>query len=317
MSGRALAALALGALAAAGALGGAVSVAGAAPAATPPLKLLQRHAPVLVLHPDDPFAPVAVDGFLADSDLTAKAPDGTWQIVPGPLPVGGAATRLDQRLCSASDGPLARDCYADAQAAHGAAPTAYGAVFRNRAGVALQYWLFYPYDVWSQTGPTGTVWRAHEGDWESVTILLDPRERPVLLGLSRHCGGVRRDWKRVRRSTSHPVVYVSLGSHANQLGAGTRRQALACWPPEAQTVLEAIGIAPVDVAADGRRVRPKVRLVSARAPSWMRFAGRWGEAQYAAFVDVGPLAFGAGPVGPAFHALWRRPFTEPLRYPKG
>jgi hypothetical protein len=32
---------------------------------------------------------------------------------------------------------------------------------------------------------------------------------------------------------------------------------------------------------------------------------------------VGPLEFGTGPVGPAFHALWRRPFTEPLRYPKG
>ena len=37
--------------------------------------LLARHVPVLVLHPDDPFAPMPVDGFLADMDDFAGAPD--------------------------------------------------------------------------------------------------------------------------------------------------------------------------------------------------------------------------------------------------
>lgn len=298
-------------------LGLVVSGAGVASSATPARTLLLRHAPVLVLHPDDPFAPVPVEGFLADSDVTARAPDGTWQVVGGPLPVGGADTRLDQRLCRAIDGPAALACYADAQAAHGAAPTAYGAVFRRRTGVALLYWLFYPYDVWSQTGPGGTVWRAHEGDWESVTVLLDARERPVTVALSRHCSGVRRAWQRARRTTTHPLVWVSLGSHANQLGPGTRRQDVACWPQLGRTVLEALRIVPVDVAAEGRRVRPTVLPVSATAPSWMRYAGRWGEAQYAGLAAVDPIAFGTGPEGPALHAAWRRPFAEPLGWPSG
>lgn len=290
---------------------------GAATGVTPAAKLLLRHAPVLVLHPDDPFVPVPVEGFLADSDVTALAPDGTWQVVPGPLPVGGAQTRLDQRLCRAIDGPAALACYADAEAAHGAAATVYGAVFRRGSGVALLYWLFYPYDVWSQTGPGGTVWRAHEGDWESVTVLLDARERPVTVALSRHCSGVRRTWQRARRATTHPLVYVSLGSHANQLGPGTRRQEVACWPELGQTVLEALRIVPVDVAAEGRRVRPTVVAVSATTPSWMRYAGRWGEAQYAGLAAVDPITFGTGPEGPALHDAWRRPFAEPLSWPSG
>ena len=292
---------------------------GPAPAAQRPdaLRLLTRHAPVLVLHPDDPFAPVPVDGFLADSDVTGKTADGTWAPQPGPPPAGGAELRLDQRSCRAADGPASRSCYAASQAAHPSPPTTYGAAFRGATGTALQYWLFYPYDVWAQTGAKGEVWRAHEGDWELVTVLLDTRERPVLLGLSRHCGGVRREWSRVTRSGTHPLVYVALGSHANQLRAGPMRQQLVCWPDVARPVLQAFGVVPQDVAAAGRRVRPAVVPVTSTRPAWMRFEGRWGEAQYAGFPGVDPLAFGAGPEGPAFHTIWRRPFAEPLTWPSG
>jgi hypothetical protein len=190
-------------------------------------------------------------------------------------------------------------------------------VFRTRTRTALQYWLFYPFDVWSQDGPKGTVWRAHEGDREVVTVLLDAGGRPQALGLSRHCGGVRRSWARVVRSGSHPVVHVALGSHANQLRAGTTRQDPRCWPEVALPVLEALGIRPQDVAASGRRIRPAIVPVATRSPAWMRFAGRWGVAQWAGFPGVKPLEFGAGPEGPAFHEIWRQPFAEPLTWPTG
>ncbi|MEO5633736.1 hypothetical protein [Gaiella sp.] len=39
--------------------------------------MLARYAPVLVLHPDEHFMPVSVEGFLADSDLQARGPGGT------------------------------------------------------------------------------------------------------------------------------------------------------------------------------------------------------------------------------------------------
>ena len=78
-------------------------VASAAPEArdSTPTQLLNRYAPVLVLHPDERFVPVPVDGFLADSDLLVPAPDGTWQASTALLPQAGPASRLDQRSCRA------------------------------------------------------------------------------------------------------------------------------------------------------------------------------------------------------------------------
>jgi hypothetical protein len=109
-----------------------------------PAALLTRHAPIVVLHPAERFLPVPVEGwFLADSDLKQRARDGTWVVAAaGLLPIAGGPWRLDQRLCFAKVGLPAADCYAAAEAAHGAAPTVYGAVLRQGDRIALQYWLF-------------------------------------------------------------------------------------------------------------------------------------------------------------------------------
>jgi hypothetical protein len=56
-----------------------------APGASPSLAtLLARHVPVLVLHPAEPMRPVAVEGFVADSDLQRKARQaGEGRTAPG------------------------------------------------------------------------------------------------------------------------------------------------------------------------------------------------------------------------------------------
>ncbi len=66
--------------------------------------LLARHVPVLVLHPAEQLAPVAVDGFLADSDLTVRGADGAWEPSSAPLGEAPREARLDHRACSAIDG---------------------------------------------------------------------------------------------------------------------------------------------------------------------------------------------------------------------
>ena len=77
------------------------SAASAAERRTPSLPtLLARYVPILVLHPAERFAPVPVEGFLADSDLQRKEPTG-WLTIPNPIPAGGAELRLDQRFCQA------------------------------------------------------------------------------------------------------------------------------------------------------------------------------------------------------------------------
>jgi hypothetical protein len=106
-------------------------------------QLLARYAPILVLHPDERFQPESVDGYLADAVL-----------------VGG---HYDQRLCKSVDGTAALDCYASADAAHAEPPAVYGAVFRRGNRIALEYWLFYPFDLFQITSTAGEFWQGPRG----------------------------------------------------------------------------------------------------------------------------------------------------------
>jgi len=294
-----------------------VSAASGGGVATPsPATLLARHVPVLVLHPAERLAPAPVDGFLADSDLQRPTQAG-WETVPGPLPAGGAEHRLDQRLCRAVDGPGATDCYVQAEAAHGAAPVVYGAAFRRGSRIELQYWLWYPYNPYSTGVPPGDFWQAHEGDWEAVGVVTDLRGRPLVAGYSQHGEGRRRAWARVRKQGAGPVVYVALGSHANYFSAGTHRFDPRVVEPLLIRIIEEAGLPPVDRTGRGRTLRPRLIRVSASAPSWMTFAGAWGEDQYLRAPGSLPQPFGGGPRGPAFHEQWRRPVAELLSWSRG
>ncbi len=296
--------------------------------------LLARHAPVLVLHPAELFAPATVDGFLADSDLLERAPDGSWvpfrpergdsTPLPGDLAAAGANSRLDQHLCQAVDGPPSEPCYADAQSAHPSIPTTYGAVFRRSGKIILQYWLWYPVNLYSPTVPAGPFWINHEGDWEAVTVVLDAKERPQLVGLSSHCGGQRRAWRDAPKRGSRPVVYVAKGSHANYFTMGDQRVSASaepllrrCFGAEFLAIYKAYGVPLVDHTGAGRVVRPSVVPVTVSQPEWMRFRGTWGEDRYIGFPNVEPFRNGASPVGPAFHDQWRRPLAVPLAWPVG
>lgn len=287
----------------------------AAPARTPPLgTLLARHAPILVLHPAEVFAPAPVDGFLADADLMRKT-DAGWEKVDGPLPTGGADLRLNQRFCSAIDGVAAASCYAAAESAHRTDPVVYGAAFRTKERIDLQYWIWYPYDDYGATLPPGEVWQVHEGDWESVSVILDLEGTPLDVALSAHCKGSRRAWARVQRRGLHPIVYAALGSHANYFGSGTHAHDPVCWPVETRDVVRALEL--VDRTARGRTVVPRLVKVGVSSPSWMAFAGAWGETGYLHFANNPPVAYGAGPRGPAFHQQWRKPVAEAMSWPRG
>jgi hypothetical protein len=264
------------------------------------LRLLRTYAPVLVLHPDERFRPETVEGYLADADLTG--------------------THYDQRLCQAVDGPAGLDCYADADAAHRSQAATYGAYFEAPGRIVLEYWLFYYFDLYSITDPANDFWQDHEADWETVVVVLDTTgsaPKPILVGTSRHCSGARRDWALVRHRGTHAVVYVALGSHANYYGPGEIPLDRRCWPPVARAIFTAYGVPLRDHVASGAEVAPAVVPVTALSPSWMTFAGNWGETQFVHFPRNTPFAYGLGPTGPAFHALWKKPLQTVLGWPRG
>ncbi len=255
-----------------------------------------------------------VDGFLADADLQRQTPAG-WEKVDGPLPVGGAGLRLDHRLCRAVEGIAASPCYVQAEAAHVAMPVVYGTVLRAKGRIDLQYWLWYPYNDYSPTVPAGDVWQVHEGDWESVSVILDTTGRPLLVGLSKHCAGIRRAWDGAPRQGARPIVYVALGSHANYFGVGTYRHSPSCWPRELRDVVRSLKL--VDRTGAGRKLRPQLVPVTSTRPSWMRFAGSWGEDGFVHFPNNDPIPYQGSPVSPPFHDQWRSPVREELSWPRG
>ena len=283
-------------------------------AAPSPSVLLARHLPILVLHPSERFLPVPVDGFLADSDLQQRTATG-WETIGGPLPVGGAALRLDQRYCQAIDGLAASQCYADAQAAHPSRPSVYGAVRRTSTRIDLQYWVWYPYNDYSPEYLAGQVWQVHEGDWESISVILDLGGRPLQVGLSKHCAGTRRAWSKVQKRGERPVIYVALGSHANYFGVGRFRHSPDCWPRELRDVVRALRLS--DRTGAGRTIRPALLPLSATSPSWNRFAGTWGESGYVHFPNNDPVAYPGSPRSPAFQSIWRAPVRRELGWPLG
>jgi hypothetical protein len=304
-------------LAALVALLGLVPAAGGAPEAAPSLgTLLARHLPILVLHPAERFRPVPVDGFLADSDLMRRSGSG-WEKVEGPLPVGGADHRLDQRSCRAIEGIAATPCYVAAEAAHPAGAVAYGTALRVRSRLALQYWLWYPFNVYSPTVPPGQLWQVHEGDWESVSVILDAKGKPLLAGYSQHSEGERRVWAKVPKAGLRPRVFVALGSHANYFAPGKHRFDPRVVEPILISVIRQKGLEPVDRTGSGRTVRPRLVRVTATTPSWMSFAGAWGEDAYLRVPPSQPARYGNGPVGPAFHEQWRKPIADVLEWPRG
>ena len=164
--------------------------------------------------------------------------------------------------------------------------------------IELQYWVWYPWDAYSPTVPPGELWQVHEGDWESVAVIVDLEGRPLTVGYSQHGKGVRRDWARAPRRGLRPVAYVALGSHANYPTAGTQRLDPRVVDPLFISVIRQNGQAAVDHAGNGRVVRPSLVRVTATTPSWMAFAGGFGEESYLRTPGGQPQAYSAtGPKG--------------------
>ncbi|MBN1564116.1 MAG: hypothetical protein JXA10_09760 [Anaerolineae bacterium] len=155
--------------------------------------------------------------------------------------------------------------------------SSFGPVDVSRTRIALQYWFHYYYDDWANR---------HEGDLESITLLLDLDEALIrraqlvpedeLLagatvleaGYSSHEDGYRRRWGDVQQTAEgRPIVYVARGSSASYFE----------WRIEGYPASARVGLVEKIVTFPGM-------FFGAR-----RFLGRRWDAQYfARFIARGP-----------------------------
>jgi hypothetical protein len=194
------------------------------------LDLAWTYVPVLRLHHEEQYAPIAVEKFLEHATSRGAEGDGTGRTV--------SLSTLPSRCADAAQERCAYlDCRTCIDRKRKTQPTGYAAqgvfyarVVRRRdephafAGwnpwgrsldVLIQYWIFYGYDSWQSATPVGVLTQEHQGDWEHVTVGLTvgaagpgtpQRTTPRFVALSAHCGGQVVDWLNVHAAYAAPAT---------------------------------------------------------------------------------------------------------------
>jgi hypothetical protein len=322
------------------------ALSGTALASTHAARLLARYQPVTVMDPSEAFAPTSVATFVADADLETQTGPNAWELLSstptlGSLPAAPTAAcatqgllpcyRLNQHDCTAAAGTAGVACSRADWLDPAPRSVVYARAFHTRRTTILQYWYFYYDDLYSyRYPPDDFIWQAHEGDWENVTVLLRRgAEHPRWVGYSQHCTGERRGWRDTPRwhGSTHPVVDVGIGSHANFFATGEHAIATQCIPPDAIAFLEQKGLAlPDDHSHAGQAYGPAaaagvkptaIERVTGTRPGWMRFAGTWGDYQFFHGPDpIGTVISGLAPATPPASALWQHPVKTVIGWPR-
>ena len=275
--------------------------------------LAEKHSPVVRLvtqeeecGPGEPYIPTNVDTLFDEPTVAFRGPWNRTDLVKIAPVATDLANRYEYHLDFPGD-PLEPGCSYELWArriTEGSTPTVYAHVATDPGfpgKLALQYWLFYPFNDFNNT---------HEGDWEMIQLDFDAAdagealaESPVTVGYSSHEGAERAVWGEDEKleivDGSHPVVYPGAGSHANKytqaLYLGSSAEA---------------GVGCDDTRGPHDELRPAVEVIPSDADAakaafpWIAFEGRWGELE---------KAFFNGPTGPNLKDQW----THPIEWSQG
>ncbi|MCB0907965.1 MAG: hypothetical protein KDB63_12710 [Nocardioidaceae bacterium] len=275
--------------------------------------LAAKYAPVLMLvqqkaacGPGEPFLPGDVDVMFDNPTVALRGP---WKPQKDLVKIAPSVDDLSAGLpgyaLDLPGDPLDPGCdyerWADDQG-FGSIPTIYAHVATEKGvnnRIALQYYFFYAFNDYNNK---------HETDWEriqiefaasSATTALQLGIDPDIAVYSQHYGAEKATWgdsKLQLEDETHPIVYVSAGSHANQFSPGV------FMGNSAKT-----GFGCDTTVGDHNAIRPVVRTIPSDPAAalvefpWTGYQGHWGE--------VGPKRFYEGPTGPNRKAGWTKPFS--------
>jgi lysophospholipase L1-like esterase len=189
----------------------------------PDLELAEEYQPELVLDRHDRFWPVPVETLFSVRDRRSTicrlvaAGDCLRLGTPGEFPwTGGQGESLEY---PAADNDLEEQHDQMVAALGSADPEAsaaeYYLVHRTPQGpISIQYWFFYPFNYQPNEISSGGY---HEGDFESIGVLLSAAGEPRYVWMNRHNEEGRAfPWSddALSRPEGHPRVFAAQGSHA-------------------------------------------------------------------------------------------------------
>ena len=288
---------------------------GDAPLAADLLHLvIQRHAPVIRFHPDEPYFPSSVEWYLARSLLIDGASGAVLARHPAAADLPKGPTTPDQlqrcwlTLDRAVAGPAMDPDLAppdDPRRGDLASALAYVRALHDSSHghTDLQFWMFYPYD-----GPGLTrirprllgalradtrlsLWPAgmHEADWELAVLRIDHATlQPVAAFLSQHQNGDQHVGAEAiaaleREPDGRIRLHASLWGHASHAHPQERRLAYF----KRSLGFAGIELGLIDTVAAGAAwdlsLPDNYQIVSMPGsdpdftePAWLDFAWRWG-----------------------------------------
>lgn len=245
--------------------------------------LASQYAPRLQFAAGELFFPVDVIYHIRNSVLKQRVGDSSTVVESSPT-----ITSISQRTLSDFylDNTLggSTEISADYQAKqNGLGYTVYARVTREGSNTIVQYWFFYAFNK----GPLND----HEGDWETVLVVLGSSGAPLTASYSQHNGGEQAAWTDVDRvDGTHPTIYVARGSHANYFKPFQGK----------------LGFENDEVSGAGKALSPgEYTLVLLGEPgvgnrpetqAWLDYGGRWGD--WAERLDAQRGL--AGPPGPTW-----------------
>jgi len=272
--------------------------------------LAERFAPVMMLvkqdkdcGPGEPYQPSNVDPVMDNSTVALRGPWTPRDLIEVAPSQDDLAQGLPGYSLDLPGDPLNAGCAFEEWArdtwGEDAQPTIYAHVAKQQGHpnrLALQYFFYYQFNDFNNK---------HESDWERIQIEFAApsaraalNQQPALVAYGQHYGAETASWdddKLEKVDGTHPVVYVSAGSHASQYSADLYLGRSATQ-----------GFGCDSTVGPHRQVRPAVETIPAsqnRAVTvypWVGYEGHWGE--------VGPRRFYQAPTGPSQKAAWTKPF---------
>lgn len=198
-------------------------------------ELAERYAPVMMLvrqdescGPGEPYVPSNVDAMFDEPSIALRGPWTSRDFITAAPSVELLSQSLDGYALDMPGNPLKPGCtyekWADSLWGKTPTPTIYAHVV-TQSGIedrlAVQYYFFYPFNDYNNK---------HEADWERIQVEFPVGDvdtaletNPDQVIYSQHYGAERAAWdddKLQVDDETHPVVYVSAGSHASQFSEG-------------------------------------------------------------------------------------------------
>ncbi len=269
-------------------------------------QLAERYAPALLVEPQlrecgpgEAYLPANVDILFGRQGVVLRNPAG--EVVKSAPTAADVYGRGEDYYLDFPGNPLRPGCgyEKDYRRWNGDRPPV---VYAHVAGdpghqgkLAVGYWFYYTFNDSKNK---------HEGDWEMAQVDFDAataeealKTDPYQVDVAQHAGGERSSWRdpKLRKEGTHPVLYVSTGSHATYFGRalylgrsphegfGCDNTRLATQRVTLQTVL-----------------LPEIPKSPASSYAWMGFDGRWGERL---------RGINNGPTGPWMKEQWSEPIT--------